>query len=116
MLGRYTNQGIGVMDVELTIPSPPPSIAPGFTFNGSITSEGETKLVLLPQSAVTTSRGSSTVTKRLEDGSTARVPVTVKYLGEGISQLLSGDLKVGDTLVIRRTDTSNPLGAAMRMF
>ena len=40
MLGRYTNQGIGVMDVELTIPSPPPSIAPGFTFNGSITSEG----------------------------------------------------------------------------
>jgi multidrug efflux pump subunit AcrA (membrane-fusion protein) len=116
MLGRYTNQGIGVMDVELTIPNPPPSIAPGYTFKGSITSEGETKLVLLPQSAVTTTRGSSSVTKRLADGSTVRVPVTVKYLGEGISQLLSGDLKVGDTLIVRRTDTSNPLGPAMRMF
>ncbi len=106
MLGKYTNQGIGVMEVELTIPNPPSTIAPGYTFKGSITSGGETKLVLLPQSAVTTTRGSSTVTKKNQDGTTARVPVTVKYLGEGISQLLSGDLKVGDTLIIRRTDTS----------
>lgn len=106
MLGRYTNQGIGVMDVQLTIPDPPQSIAPGYTFEGSISSEGETKLVLLPQSAVTTTRGSSTVTKKLADGSTVSVPVTVKYLGEGISQLLSGDLKVGDTLLVKRTDTS----------
>ena len=106
MLGKYTNQGIGVMEVELTIPNPPSTIAPGYTFKGSITSGGETKLVLLPQSAVTTTRGSSTVTKKNQDGTSARVPVTVKYLGEGISQLLSGDLKVGDTLIIRRTDTS----------
>ncbi|MCK9546897.1 MAG: efflux RND transporter periplasmic adaptor subunit [Sphaerochaeta sp.] len=122
MIGRYTNQGIGVMDVELKIPSPPSTIAPGYTFDGSITSEGETKILLLPQSAVTTSRGSSSVTKKLEDGTTARVPVTVKYLGEGMSQLLSGDIKAGDTLVIRRTDTSNPFaaigvsGPQMRMF
>jgi RND family efflux transporter MFP subunit len=108
MLGKYTNQGIGVMEVELTIPNPPASIAPGYTFEGTITSGGETKLVLLPQSAVTTTRGSSTVTKKNQDGTSVRVPVTVKYLGEGISQLLSGDLKVGDTLIIRRTDTSAP--------
>lgn len=113
MLGRYTNQGIGVMDVELTISNPPTSIAPGYTFEGSITSEGETKLVLLPQSAVTTSRGSSSVTKKLADGSTVKVTVAVKYLGEGISQLLSGDLKVGDTVVIRRTDTTAGAFAAM---
>lgn len=106
MLGRYTNQGIGVMDVELTIADPPVTIAPGYTFEGSITSEGETKLILLPQSAVTTTRGGSTVTKKLADGSTVMVPVTVKYLGEGISQLLNGDLKVGDTVIIRRTDTT----------
>jgi len=123
MIGRYTNQGIGVMDVELKIPSPPATIAPGYTFEGSITSEGETKILLLPQSAVTTSRGSSSVTKKLADGTTTRVPVTVKYLGEGMSQLLSGDIKVGDTLVVRRTDTSNAFaaitgggGPQMRMF
>ena len=106
MLGRYTNQGIGVMDVELTIADPPPQIAPGFTFEGTIASEGETTLVLLPQSAVTSTRGTSYVTKKLADGTTTTVPVTVKYLGEGISQLLSGDLKVGDTLIVKKTNTS----------
>ncbi len=106
MLGRYTNQGIGVMDVELTISDPPPQVAPGFTFEGSIASEGETTLVLLPQSAVTSTRGTNYVTKKLADGTTTTVAVTVKYLGEGISQLLSGDLKIGDTLIIKKTDTS----------
>ena len=45
--------------------------------------------------------------------------MTVKYLGEGISQLLSGDLKAGDTVVTRRTDTSNPfasMGGNMNMM
>ena len=54
MIGRYTNQGIGVMDVELKIPNPPATIAPGYTFVGSITIEGETKILLVPQSAITT--------------------------------------------------------------
>ena len=122
MIGRYTNQGIGVMDVELKIPNPPSTIAPGYTFEGSITIEGETKILLVPQSAITTTRGSSSVTKKNSDGTTTRVTVTVKYLGEGMSQLLSGDVKVGDTLIVRRTDTSNPFaaiaggGPQMRMF
>lgn len=112
MLGKYTSQGIGVMEVELTIPKPPASIAPGYTFEGTLSNEGETKLVLLPQSAVTTTRGNSTVTKKMADGTTQKVTVTVKYLGEGISQLLSGDLKVGDTLIVRRTDTNaSPLAS-----
>jgi multidrug efflux pump subunit AcrA (membrane-fusion protein) len=106
MLGRYTSQGIGVMDVELTIDDPPEGIAPGYTFDGTMEADGEVKLTLLPQSAVITSRGASTVTKKLEDGTTEVVPVTVKYLGEGISQLLSGDLEAGDTVIIRKTDTS----------
>lgn len=55
---------------------------------------------------MTSSRGTSYVTKKLADGTTSTVSVTVKYLGEGISQLLSGDLKVGDTLIIKKTDTS----------
>ncbi len=113
MLGRYTSQGIGVMDVELTISDPPLSIAPGYTFEGTIASEGQTKLVLLPQSAVTSNRGESYVTKKLDDGTTKRVQVTVKYLGEGISQLLSGDLAVGDTLIVRKTDTSASTFAAV---
>ena len=46
---------------------------------------------------MTSSQGSSSVTKKLADGSTIRVPVTVKYLGEGMSQVLSGEVKAGDT-------------------
>ncbi len=114
MLGKYTNQGIGVMEVEITIDDPPASIAPGYTFEGAIVSEGETVLTLLPQNALTVSRGGvTTVTKKLADGTTKSVVVTVKYLGEGISQLLSGDLKVGDTLIVRRTDTNVSAFAAM---
>lgn len=113
MLGRYTSQGIGVMDVEVTIDNPPKNLAPGFTFDGTIVVEGQVSLTLLPQSAVTTSRGTSTVLKKLDDGTTEKVTVTVKYLGEGICQLLTGDLNVGDTLVIRKTDTSASAFAAM---
>jgi multidrug efflux pump subunit AcrA (membrane-fusion protein) len=114
MIGKYTNQGIGVMEVEITIADPPPSIAPGYTFEGTITSEGETVLTLLPQNALTVSRGGvTTVIKKMPDGTTKSVVVTVKYLGEGISQLLSGDLKVGDTLIVRRTDTNTSAFATM---
>ena len=70
MIGRYTNQGIGVMNVELKIPNPPANIAPGATFEGSITIEGETKILLVPQSAITTTRGSDGVTKKNGDGTT----------------------------------------------
>ena len=114
MIGKYTNQGIGVMEVEITIADPPPSIAPGYTFEGTITSDTETVLTLLPQNALTVSRGGvTTVLKKLADGTTKSVAVTVKYLGEGISQLLTGDLKVGDTLIVRRTDTNASAFATM---
>jgi len=114
MLGKYTTQGIGVMEVDITIDNPPASIAPGYTFDGTITSEGETVLTLLPQNALTVSRGGvTTVTKKLTNGKTQSVVVTVKYLGEGISQLLTGDLKVGDTLIVRRTDTNASAFTAM---
>ncbi len=114
MLGKYTTQGIGVMEVEITIDDPPATLAPGYTFKGTITNEGETVLTLLPQSAVTVGRGGvTTVTKKLPDGTTKSVNVMVKYLGEGISQLLTGDLEIGDTLIIRKTNTNASAFAAM---
>ncbi|HAF84826.1 MAG TPA: efflux transporter periplasmic adaptor subunit [Sphaerochaeta sp.] len=114
MIGKYTSQGIGVMEVEITIDNPPATIAPGYTFEGTIANEGETVLTLLPQNALTVGRGGvTTVSKKLPDGTTKSVVVTVKYLGEGISQLLAGDLKVGDTLIVRRTDTNASAFAAM---
>lgn len=111
MLGRYSDQGIGVVDVELTIYEPPSSLVPGFTFEGTIEVEGEIELVLIPQSAITTTRGNSTVQKKLADGTYATVPVTIKYLGEGVSQLINGDLAPGDTVLLSSTSGNAWLNA-----
>ncbi len=103
MIGRYTTQGIGVMDVKITIDDPPAGLAPGYTFEGRIDVEGEISMVLVPQAAVTTRRGTSTVEKKMSDGSTQTVTVSVKYLGEGLCQVLGGTLKVGDTVIVKKS-------------
>lgn len=103
MIGRYSSQGIGVMDVEIVIDNPPKGLKPGFSFEGTINVESEQKMLLVSQSAVTTTRGSSSITKLNEDGSTTVVPVVVKYLGENLYQIISGDVKDGDTVVYSRS-------------
>lgn len=100
MVGTYTDEGIGIKEVELTIDDPPAALSPGYTFDGTITVDGKVELVLLPQAAVTSTRGVTTVRKKNADGTISTVQVTVKYLGESISQLVSGDLKVGDTVLL----------------
>ena len=102
MLGRYTDQGIGVVDVELLIEDPPKAIMPGFTFEGTMSAESEVSMLLIPQNAITRGRGGSeTVNVRRDDGSVETVSVRTSYLGEGLSELLSGDVHEGDVLVIR---------------
>ena len=100
MLGRYTDQGIGVADVELTIEDPPPGLMPGFTFEGTIDVEGDISMLLIPQAAVTVGRGGATTVERKKaDGTSERIDVRVKYLGEGICQVLSSELSEGDILI-----------------
>lgn len=114
MIGRYTNQGIGVMDVVVTIANPPAGLKPGFSFEGTINVETEQKMLLITQSAVTTSRGVSTVTKLLPDGTTQKIQIQVKYLGENLYQITGGDLKDGDTVVYSRSN-SGLMGLVGRM-
>lgn len=107
MLGRYTDQGIGVVDVELLIEDPPEGIMPGFTFEGVMEGEDEVTMLLIPQNAITRGRGDAqTVNVRREDGSVETVSIRSTYLGEGLAQLLSGNLKDGDILVYS-TDSSS---------
>ena len=112
MIGRYTNQGIGVMDVEIIIDNPPASLKPGFSFGGTIAVGSEQKMLLVSQAAVSTSRGVSSVNKLLEDGTTQKVTVVVKYLGENLYQILSGDVKDGDIVVY---SNSSEWSAVMNM-
>lgn len=115
-LGTYSSQGIGVVEVELTIDNPPSSLKPGYSFEGTIASEGEVEMLLIPQAAVTTGRGGATSVQKLTaDGSTETVNVMVKYLGEGTCQLVSGNLAEGDTLVYERS-TGGMMGMGMMRF
>lgn len=102
MIGRYTAQGIGVVDVELTIDNPPASLIPGFTFEGTIEVQGEVSMLILPSEAVQSERGGlTTVNLKKGDGSTDVVPVKVKYLGEGLCQIISG-LSAGDVVTYEK--------------
>ncbi len=104
MLGTYTSQGIGVVNVELTIDNPPASLKPGYSFEGTISVEGDVSMLLIPQAAVTTGRGGvTTVQKKTGPDTSETVTVRVKYLGEGYCQLVSGDLKVGDVLTYTKS-------------
>jgi len=114
MVGTYTDEGIGVKKVELTIDDPPEQLSPGYTFDGTISVEGKVELVLIPQAAISSTRGVTTVRKKSSDGTISTVQVSVKYLGEGVSQLVSGELNVGDTVLLNasssKTEKNNLLG------
>ena len=106
MEGRYTSSGIGVVDVEMTIDNPPSGLRTGFTFTGTIDIEQDVEMLLIPSSAASSERGGRTyVTVRKADGSTERRYITVNYLGEGYSQVLSG-LSEGETIVYTPTSSS----------
>ncbi len=103
MLGRYSKQGFGVMDVEIAIYDPPKGLRTGFTFNGTIKSDDDITRIIIDQAAITQSGDDSIVTMKMEDGSLKDVVVKVKYLGESKCQILTGDVEPGDTLVIKNT-------------
>ena len=99
MEGRYTTNGIGVVDVELTIDNPPEGLRTGFTFSGTIDFEEDVEMLLIPSTAASSERGGKTyVSVKKADGTTEKRYVTVSYLGEGYSQVLSG-LEEGETIV-----------------
>lgn len=106
MIGRTTSQGIGVMDVKIVIDDPPPVIAPGFTFAGTIAAEEEKTILVVPTSAISTQRGVSTVQKKGTDGNPVTVVVTTKYLGEGMTEIVSGDVKAGDEVFVKTSSSS----------
>lgn len=108
MIGRTTSQGIGVMDVEIVIDDPPSALAPGFTFAGTISADEVKKMLVVPTAAVVANRrGADTVRKKGPDGNPVVVEVTSNYLGEGMSEILSGDLKAGDIVLMGEGTSTN---------
>lgn len=110
LLGTYnTSSGIGVKKVELTISNPPEGVYPGYSFSSTVTSSSKTKYLMIQSSAIKSRRGKSYVTKVNEDGSNTEIEVGVRYLGEGLSQILSGDIKSGDKVVVSSSRQQNSM-------
>ncbi len=108
LLGRTTSQGIGVKDVELVIENAPEGISPGFTFAGTLSASEEKVALVIPSIAITTNnQGVSSVNKKGPDGNPVKINVSVKYLGEGMSEVLSGGLKKGDTIFLTTTSSTS---------
>lgn len=98
MMGKTTNIGSSVVDVEIQIDNPPKEILPSFTFTGAINIEGKEEMLIIPSLSLTTaSGGESTVQVKKEDGSIETRRVYVKYLGENKCQVING-LEEGETI------------------
>jgi RND family efflux transporter MFP subunit len=97
--GRYTAQGIGVVDVELTIESPPPALKPGFTFAGAVQVSDEGTILAVNREALITLPEGSALLVVQEDGSTLPVPVQTEYLSDGMVRIVSGEVEAGDTVI-----------------
>lgn len=99
MEGRLTNQGIGVMDVEITIENPPKGLAPAFTFAGSFQVGDEQDYMIVPSEAVVTLPMGTVLMKKSSDGNITPVKVTTEYAEEGKVRILTGDIAEGDTVI-----------------
>ncbi len=97
--GRVTGQGIAVKQVEITIPDPPPTIAPSYTFSGIIIAGERKEILTVPQDFIVRQEdGSQAVHKRLPSGETVPVTLQTAYHEAGMLRILSGDLKEGDVI------------------
>lgn len=105
LVGRYSNNGIGVLDVEILISNPPEGLKSGFSFSGTISVESEKSMLLITKDAVSSRNGDNYVMKKLADGTTREVQVEIKYLGENTYQILAGDIKAGDKVVYDVTES-----------
>lgn len=114
MLGKYsTSSGIGVKAIELRINNPPEGLYPGYSFSANITSESEKSSLMIQSASVYSRRGHSYIQKIDDNGNAKEIEVSVRYLGEGISEVLTGDIRAGDEYVINPDSSMNRGGPMM---
>jgi len=114
MVGEYSNKGIGIMNVVIEIDDFPEAMKPGFSFEGTLESDTEQKMLIVDQAAVSTVSGQSYISVKQSDGTFVDVKITAKYLGEGVCQILSGDVKDGDEVKIASAfASSNNMGGGL---
>jgi HlyD family secretion protein len=102
-------QGVVTFPVTVLIPNPDPALKPGMTAAVAIVTDSHENALLVPNRAVRVSAGQRTVTVLFE-GQQIPVPVTLGLSNETQSEILDGQLREGDTVVLNATTTANRNG------
>ena len=114
VLGQ-SQQGVVTFPVTVVIPDPDPELKPGMTAAVSIVTESHANVLLVPNRAIRVSSGQRSVTVLFE-GQQISVPVTIGLSNESLSEIASGQVREGDTVVINSTTTTTTNQAGGGLF
>ena len=113
--GRYTQQGIGVVDVEITIDNPPAGLKPGYTFAGGIlVSDSEEVLAVDAEAVFALPMGDMSIVMKKgegEDGEPTPIRVTTESLPDGMVRIITEELMAGDIIVVIEAEEPNEDGS-----
>jgi HlyD family secretion protein len=98
MVGSVS-QGVVNYPVTVKVTNADQNIRPGMTASVTITTDQVDNALLVPNKALRTVNGQRTVTVLFE-GQQISVPVTVGLTGDSMSQVISDQLREGDTVVV----------------
>jgi RND family efflux transporter MFP subunit len=98
------SQGVVNYPVTVQISDPDESILPSMTASVSIIVAKTDNVLVVPNNALRTSNGQRTVTVLFE-GQQVSVPVTVGLIGDTTSEVVSEQLREGDTVVLSGSST-----------
>lgn len=98
----------GVVDYQVTVElsNPDAQVRPGMTSEVNIIVASRDETLLVPNQSLRAENGVQVVYVVQPDGTRKRVEVTVGIANDSHSELLTGDLKAGDVVVLNPTDTT----------
>ena len=99
------SQGVVTYPVTVQIKDADSSIRTGLTASVTITTAQASDVLVVPNKAIKTSAGQKSVTV-LYEGQQITVPVTVGLAGDSMTEIISEQLKEGDTVVLTGSTAS----------
>ncbi len=81
-------------------------VKPGMSANVTITTNKVSNALLVPNTSIFTDTNGSQYVYLVQNGATIKVPVTVGVVSDSLTQVTSGNLKAGDTIVLSFASTS----------
>jgi RND family efflux transporter MFP subunit len=100
-------------NITIQITNADAQVKPGMSANVTVITNKVANAILVPNTSVFTDTNGGQYVYLVQNGSTSKVPVTVGAISDSVTQITSGNLKAGDTIVLSfaSTSTTGGLGA-----